>query len=358
MTNGDRADSGLNGSGNGDDQRLSWVLIRGRFEDKGHDISFDGTDTASPVAGQADAVEPEPQTKAPPAAVGLAVCNQRFSEGEVSVDVRFDAIVDGAIAEIVLQYDPTTDEMLNAGIGRGRSMFGIRQWVTEDSAPSPEQPGSRRRKTWRPLRGGGDGLNLREGRFYSLRVAVRGSTVRLALDGVDVCEAVVPNPMTGRQPGLFCVNRGGVTFRNFRIASVQPQAFVVMQFNTREFDDLFDQVIDPTCRKVGLKAFRADQTQSPGLVVTEMTKQIAESRVVIAEITPANPNVYYEVGYADALRKPLILIADKTIKELPFDIRPYRTIFYENSIGGKQRVEETLLNYLNTIMGTGPSPSA
>lgn len=357
MTNGDRADGVVNGSRNGN-HPSSWVHIRGRFEDKGNEISFDGTDAPRPHDGQSDAVGPEAQDKTPPLPVGLAVCNQRFSEGEISVDVRFDTVVDGAFAEIVLQYDPTADEMLNAGLGRGKFLFGVRHLVTDESASSPEQPGSRRRKTWRSYRFGGDGRNLREGRFYSLRVTARGSTVRLALDGVDVCEAVVPSPMTGKQPGLFCANRGGVTFRDFRLASVQPQAFVVMQFNTREFDDLFDQVIDPACRKVGLKALRADQTQSPGLVVTEMTKQIAESRVVIAEITPANPNVYYEVGYADALRKPLILIADKTVKELPFDIRPYRTIFYENSIGGKQRVEETLLNYLNTIMGTGPSPSA
>ncbi len=60
-----------------------------------------------------------------------------------------------------------------------------------------------------------------------------------------------------------CVNRGGVTFRNFRIAAVQPQAFVVMQFNTREFDDLFNQVIDPVCTKAGLRAFEPIRPSLP-----------------------------------------------------------------------------------------------
>jgi nucleoside 2-deoxyribosyltransferase len=100
---------------------------------------------------------------------------------------------------------------------------------------------------------------------------------------------------------------------------------------------------------MGLNPFRASDTYSPGLVVADIARQIAESRVIIAEITPVNANVYYEVGYADALGKPVILIADKSVRELPFDVRPYRTIFYENSIGGKNRVEETLKKYLTAM---------
>ena len=127
-----------------------------------------------------------------------------------------------------------------------------------------------------------------------------------------------------------------------------------MEFNTTEYEDLYNDVIAPVCDKMGLKAFRASETYSPGLVIADITKQIAQSRVIIAEITPINANVYYEVGFADAFGKPLILIADRKITELPFDIRPYRTIFYENSIGGKSRVEETLTKYLSSITGQRP----
>ena len=85
-------------------------------------------------------------------------------------------------------------------------------------------------------------------------------------------------------------------------------------------------------------------------MIEDIKRQIAESRVVIAEITPSNPNVYYEVGYADALNKPLILIADREEGLKPFDVRAYRTIFYENSIGGKNRIENDLRAYLKGIM--------
>lgn len=78
--------------------------------------------------------------------------------------------------------------------------------------------------------------------------------------------------------------------------------------------------------------------------------KLPKHRVIIAEITSANPNVYYKIGYADALNKPLILIADKKEGLKPFDVRAYRTIFYENSIGGKNQVENDLKEYLKLIM--------
>jgi len=71
---------------------------------------------------------------------------------------------------------------------------------------------------------------------------------------------------------------------------------------------------------------------------------------VIAEITPANPNVYYEIGYAHALNKPTILIAERAT-ELPFDVSPFRVLFYENTIAGKKRIEEGLRRHLEAILG-------
>ena len=115
-----------------------------------------------------------------------------------------------------------------------------------------------------------------------------------------------------------------------------------MQFNTAEYEALFTDVIAPVCEKEGFRVYRADFTKRPCLNIADITKHLTESTVIIAEMTPINGNVYYEVGYADALKKPVILIADKNIGQLPFDVRAYRTIFYENSIGGKRAVEDLL----------------
>jgi hypothetical protein len=72
--------------------------------------------------------------------------------------------------------------------------------------------------------------------------------------------------------------------------------------------------------------------------------------VYVASDRRSRKQVVYEVGYADAIQKPVILIADKRSRDLPFDVRPYRTLFYENSIGGKKHVEEALVKFLKTIL--------
>ena len=50
------------------------------------------------------------------------------------------------------------------------------------------------------------------------------------------------------------------------------------------------------------------------LIIADLVRQIFESKIVIAEITPANANVYYEVGFAHAMNKPTILFADRGTK--------------------------------------------
>ena len=52
---------------------------------------------------------------------------------------------------------------------------------------------------------------------------------------------------------------------------------------------------------------------------------------------------------AHALNKPTILLAQRG-KDLPFDIRSYRVIFYDDSIGGKPLVERTLREHLDSIL--------
>jgi nucleoside 2-deoxyribosyltransferase len=76
------------------------------------------------------------------------------------------------------------------------------------------------------------------------------------------------------------------------------------------------------------------------------------SDVIVAEVTPANTNVFYELGYAHAIQKPTILLAEKPTdpaKHLPFDISGFRVIFYDNTIKGKRSVEASLREHLQNI---------
>ena len=113
-----------------------------------------------------------------------------------------------------------------------------------------------------------------------------------------------------------------------------------MQFSS-SFDDVYSEVIKKVCLEEGIDVVRIDETMGPGVIVQDITREIREANLVIADISPVNANVFYEVGYAHALNKPTILLAEKATK-LPFDVSPFRTLFYENSIGGKTKFEEGL----------------
>jgi hypothetical protein len=189
---------------------------------------------------------------------------------------------------------------------------------------------------------------------FDLNVNLRGSQVRLSVNEVDVLATTLPFSIPPSQTGISCVDgQHTITISNFTVEVTPGRAFVVMQFSS-PFNEIFDEVIKNVCREFGIDAHRADEAYGPGLIIADVTKDITHSDFVIAEITPANPNVYYEIGYAHAMNKPTILLADSKVEKLPFDISGFRTLFYENSITGKRKFEEGLRNHISAILENKP----
>jgi len=370
---------------------LKWMPLLGPFEQDGTDLIFKGYEydvpptpvvAADPAsAAIEDKARPSKArsskataSESPPskmAAFGLAICGQRFVEGRIKAQIVFSEtlydnkpIVDiRSMAEIVLQYDPVSEEMLNVGIGGFSEkhnqfyLFSFRQFTSLQSAEAnPSASSYPPKKGWKELRMGGEKGILRPNQPYDIEILVQGSSVSLTVNSVEVGRQELPFPLAGKQVGVLCLANKDIHIRNFTVEPVRPQAFIVMQFNTPEYEALYTDVFQPVCDSVGFRSYRADQTFLPGVVIADIARQIEKSRVIIAEITPVNANVYYEVGYADALGKPVILIANSTVTQLPFDVRPYRTIFYENSIGGKNKIESQLKKYLENIMAQQPLP--
>jgi hypothetical protein len=103
-------------------------------------------------------------------------------------------------------------------------------------------------------------------------------------------------------------------------------------------------------QRISVGRLPAGDILGPGLIIEDIARSIDTAKIIIAEITEPNQNVFYELGYAHALNKPTILLAEKG-RRLPFDIAGHRCLFYENSIGGKQKIENGLRNYLRAIFG-------
>jgi hypothetical protein len=68
---------------------------------------------------------------------------------------------------------------------------------------------------------------------------------------------------------------------------------------------------------------------------------IAASKIIIADCTGKNPNVFYEIGIAHTLGRPVILITQNP-EDVPFDVRHFRYIRYELTPRGMKAFEKTL----------------
>ncbi len=118
--------------------------------------------------------------------------------------------------------------------------------------------------------------------------------------------------------------------------------FVAMDFAPK-FNPVYDEVIAPAIMNAGLFPIRSDQVLSAaGNVVEEIVGLIQTVSMVVVDITGLNPNVLIELGMAQALRRPVILLTQDT--SVPFDIQPRRVLRYDLSSAGRRRAKSELLS--------------
>ena len=78
-----------------------------------------------------------------------------------------------------------------------------------------------------------------------------------------------------------------------------------------------------------------------------MKERIDSARLLVADLSTANPNVYLEVGYAWGKGIPTVLVARDTA-DLRFDVKGQRCLVYKNSI---KKLEESLTKELKNLLG-------
>lgn len=103
-------------------------------------------------------------------------------------------------------------------------------------------------------------------------------------------------------------------------------AFILMPF-AEEFSDIYKHLISDCLQGAGYTVKRADDIKSQRNIIGDIVEGIVESDLIVADLTGANPNVYYELGIAHTLNKKAILLTQE-IDELPFDLRSYRVVAY------------------------------
>lgn len=121
--------------------------------------------------------------------------------------------------------------------------------------------------------------------------------------------------------------RTGRPLKEPRIRQFLDTCFVMMPFG-QWYDRYYQDIYIPAIRDAGFEPVRADELFTTGSVVEQIWEQIEKSKVLLAELTDKNANVFYELGLAHAARKPVVFTAGR-VDDVPFDLRHLRVIVYE-----------------------------
>ena len=126
----------------------------------------------------------------------------------------------------------------------------------------------------------------------------------------------------------------------------KPHVFVAMPF-AAEMDDIYHYGIQGAANASGLLCERADLSVFTGDVMEWVKSRISSAKLVVADLSSANPNVYLEVGFAWGCRVPTILLVKET-NDLKFDVRGQRCLEYKSI----KQLEESLRHEFQELART------
>jgi hypothetical protein len=124
----------------------------------------------------------------------------------------------------------------------------------------------------------------------------------------------------------------------------------VMQPFSPPLGDYYAKVFVPAIEKAGLKPVRADDMFATGKIVDQIWRGINTAKVLVAELSTRNPNVFYELGLAHALGKPVVLVSSNE-QDVPFDLRHIRVIYYDTTdpFWGKKLIDKMAENIISAV---------
>lgn len=105
-----------------------------------------------------------------------------------------------------------------------------------------------------------------------------------------------------------------------------PTCFVMQPFDGDKYDKRYDDAFKPAIIAAGLEPYRVDRDAASSVPISDIERGIQDAAVCLADISENNPNVWFELGYAFACKKEVVLIcSDERKTPFPFDIQ-HRTI--------------------------------
>lgn len=122
------------------------------------------------------------------------------------------------------------------------------------------------------------------------------------------------------------------------------RCFCIQPFDGGTFDKRFDDIFRPAIESAGLEPYRVDRDPSVNIPIEDIEKGIKNSDICFAEITSDNPNVWFELGFAIAIPKNVVMVcSDERKNRFPFDIQHRSIITYKTeSIRDFEKLKEKI----------------
>jgi hypothetical protein len=126
--------------------------------------------------------------------------------------------------------------------------------------------------------------------------------------------------------------------------------FVIMPLKA-DFDAVYKTIRAACAKFPGVSFDRSDDLTQTGRITDQIISALKDADIVIADITDQNPNVMYELGFAHALGKKVIVL--NAGQGSPFDVADYRQILF--AISDLPSAEESLTRFVQTGLGIEPN---
>ena len=122
-----------------------------------------------------------------------------------------------------------------------------------------------------------------------------------------------------------------------------------MPFTLEWSDRIFSKILKPTIEAIGdLKVRRADDLYGSD-IMEDIWSSMLQARIIVADITDRNANVFYELGICHSIGKEVVLIT-QNVSDIPFDLNRYRHIIYKDNYDGYESLKKHLTGAILDIL--------
>lgn len=253
---------------------------------------------------------------------GLLLFSERMVNGRLSAHVKVNSFLSPSSSEnsclrFVFGYNNSNDTYYTAGIGGYNRAYVLSLYIND---------------RWILLNGLFDYTTLThfQGKDLFLELKIQGLEVQIFINHVSIFTGQLPFPLQSSGLGLFAWGSSEIEITDIKLTHDPLTAFMILPF-TPHYDRFFENVIKPITKLKDVVIKRCCDIMAPTSIYQDIITELKRSDIIIADITERNPNVFYEVGYAHALQKEIILLSERTqLAPIPFDIQSNRVVVYDN----------------------------